>query len=463
LALLLVAVSLAAGVPAAEPSRRLKVSENRRFLVKEDGSPFFYLGDTAWELFHRLDREEAGRYLTDRAARGFTVIQAVVLAELDGLHTPNAYRHTPLKEDDPARPVEDYFRHFDWIVNKSEELGLYIGMLPTWGDKWNRGRGAGPEGFTPENAGRYGEWLGHRYREKPIIWILGGDRNVENDRHRAILANMAHGLRTGDGGAHLITFHPRGGESSASWFHDADWLDFNMNQNGHGADFARYAATRKVYDRTPTKPVLDGEPLYEDHPIAFRPQENGHSIAADVRRPLYWDLFSGAFGHTYGHHSVWQMYAPGRRPVNDPLMAWTEALDQPGAGQMHHARRLLESRPFLERIPDDDVIVPADVPTSVPGAGLKRLVGTRDVRGRYAMVYTPVGRAFSVRMEKLQGPIVRAWWFDPQSGQARRIAEFPNTGTRRFEPPDRGEQRDWVLVLDDASQGYPAPGRPLGH
>jgi hypothetical protein len=191
--------------------------------------------------------------------------------------------------------------------------------------------------------------------------------------------------------------------------------------------------------------------------------ENGHSIAADVRRALYWDLFSGAFGHTYGHHSVWQMYAAGRKPVNGPLMPWTEALDQPGAGQMQHARRLLESRPFLERIPDDDVIVPAEVPTSVPGAGLKRLVGTRDVRGRYAMVYTPVGRAFSVRMEKLQGPIVRAWWFDPQSGQASRIAEFPNTGTRRFEPPDRGEQRDWVLVLDDASQGYPAPGRPLGH
>jgi hypothetical protein len=463
LTLFAVAVSLAAEAAIAEHSPRLRVSENRRFLVKEDGSPFFYLGDTAWELFHRLDRDEAGRYLADRAAKGFTVIQAVVLAELDGLHAPNAYGHTPLKQDDPARPDEDYFRQVDWVVDRAEELGLYIGMLPTWGDKWNRGRGAGPEVFTPENAGRYGEWLGRRYRSKPIIWILGGDRNVENDRHRVIQASMARGLRKGDDGAHLITFHPRGGESSSTWFHDADWLDFNMNQNGHGADFARYAATRKVYDRTPSKPVLDGEPLYEDHPIAFRPQENGHSIAADVRRPLYWDLFSGAFGHTYGHHSVWQMYAPGRRPVNGPLMPWTEALDQPGAGQMQYARRLLESRPFLDRIPDDDVIIPAEVPTSVPGAGLKRLVATRDLTGRYAMVYTPVARAFSVRMEKIQGPTVRAWWFDPRNGQATRIGEFPNTGTRRFEPPDQGEQRDWVLVLDDASQGYPAPGRPLGH
>jgi hypothetical protein len=447
---------------AGDQHTRLKVSENRRSLVEEDGTPFFYLGDTAWELFHRLDRDEADRYLRDRAAKGFTVIQAVVLAELDGLHTPNAYGHVPLTNDDPAKPNEGYFRHVNWVVNHANELGLFIGMLPTWGDKWNKGGGAGPEIFTPENAGPYGEWLGRRYKDKGIIWILGGDRNVDNDRHRAILANMARGLRMGDGGSHLITLHPRGGESSATWFHDAGWLDFNMNQNGHGAEFARYAATRKVYDRTPVKPVLDGEPLYEDHPIAFRAQEQGHSVAADVRRPLYWNLFGGAFGHTYGHHSVWQMYTSSRKPINGPLMPWSDSLDQPGASQMHHARELLESRPFFDRVPDDEVLVPADVPTSVPGAGLKRFAATRDAKGRFAMVYAPVGRPFAVRMDKVNGPMVRAWWFNPRDGKATRIGEFPNSGTKSFVPPDRGEMLDWILVLDDASQDFPPPGRSTG-
>lgn len=60
---------------------RLRVSENNRYLVGENGTPFFWLGDTAWELFHRLDGEEATRYLEDRAGKGVTVIQAVVLAE----------------------------------------------------------------------------------------------------------------------------------------------------------------------------------------------------------------------------------------------------------------------------------------------------------------------------------------------------------------------------------------------
>ena len=83
---------------------RLKVSDNQRYLMYESGKPFFYLGDTAWELFHRLNREEADLYLANRASKGFTVIQAVALAEQDGLNTPNPYGHRPLIENDPARP-----------------------------------------------------------------------------------------------------------------------------------------------------------------------------------------------------------------------------------------------------------------------------------------------------------------------------------------------------------------------
>lgn len=445
---------------------RLKVSDNRRFLVTEDGRPFFWLGDTAWELFHRLNREEAELYLKTRAAQGFTVVQAVALAELDGLNTPNAYGHRPLLDNDPTRPDvrdgpgNDYWDHVDWIVQRANALGLYVGFLPTWGDKWNKKWGVGPEIFSPENAEIYGEWLGRRYKHAGLVWILGGDRPVENDTHRAILRAMARGLRRGDGGAHLITFHPVGGQGSAQDFHDEDWLDFNMRQNGHVAEFTgRYDQTRKDYHRTPVKPVLDGEPIYEDHPVSFDAAKLGHSIAADVRRPLYWDLFGGACGHTYGHHSVWQMWAPGRQPVNHPLMPWFEAIQQPGAAQMQHAKHLLLSRPFLTRVPDDSVMVTDRVPTSVPGAGRYRFVATRDADGTYAMVYAPVGRPFKVRMDVIRGGKVRAWWFNPRDGTARAAGTFPNTGQRVFTPPDPGEHLDWVLVLDDAARNYPPPGQ----
>ena len=162
--------------------------------------------------------------------------------------------------------------------------------------------------------------------DKPIIWILGGDRPVEKPRARQILRAMAAGLRKGDGGRHLVTMHPTGGRGSADVFNNDATLDFNMRQNGHGIEYTgHYDRTLLDYRREPAKPVIDAEPIYEGHPVAFKAKEFGHSIATDVRKALYWDLFSGACGHTYGHHSIWQMYSSKQKPVNNPLLTWTEA------------------------------------------------------------------------------------------------------------------------------------------
>ncbi len=439
----------------------LKVSDNHRFLVTETGQPFFWLGDTAWELFHRLNREDAAHYLKNRAAKGFNVVQAVALAEFEGLTAPNAYGQLPLVNNDPLQPNEEYFRHVDGIVAQANALGIYVGFLPTWGDKWNKKWGAGPEIFTPQNADAYGEWIGRRYRNAGVVWILGGDRPVDTDRQKEIIRAMARGLRRGDGGRHLISFHPTGGAGSSGPFPNEDWLDFHMRQNGHGMEFTgRYDQTHADYERTPFKPVLDAEPIYEGHPVAFDARRQGHSVATDVRRPFYWDIFTGAFGHTYGHHSVWSMHGPGRVPVNLPLMPWTEAVDEPGAFQMGYGRRLMESRPFLSRIPDDSLLVPTDPPTLIPGAGLRRFVATRDEAGSYAMIYVPVGRPFQVRLNKLSGARVKAWWFNPRDGTSTLIGTFKKEGARQFRSPAPGELIDWVLVLDDASRGFPAPGRP---
>ena len=466
-ALLFVGICLAltAALPAAAPGadfRRgsLKVSENRRFLVHADGTPFFYLSDTAWELFHRLNREEADKYLANRAAKGFAVIQAVALAELDGLHTPNAYGYRPLVEDDPTRPDvkegpdNDYWDQVDYIVKKAESLGLYIGLLPTWGDKWNKKWGKGPEIFTPTNAEAYGEWLGRRYKDQPILWILGGDRPIENDAHRAITRAMAKGLRRGDGGRHLITFHPMGGKSSAEWLHDEDWLDFNMLQSGHGAkDGANYRMVAADYARTPTKPCMDGEPRYNDHPVRGSKTPDWFGDY-DVRQAAYWNLFAGGHGHTYGCHPIWMMRHPRLKDAHWPGPVrhwWDEVLDLPGAWQMMHVRRLMESRPVLDRVPDQSLVV------GDAGSGADHVQATRGKD--YAFVYLPTGKPVRVAMGKISGEKVKVWWFDPRAGEAMPSGECPNKGDHEFAPPGKpGRGNDWVLVLDDAAKGYPAPG-----
>ena len=460
----LLATSLATD---AAPLPQLKVSDNHRFLVQADGQPFFYLGDTTWELFHRLNREEAIKLFENRAALKFNVLQSVAIAELEGHTDPNPYGFLPFVDLDVTKPAvkdgpqNDYWDHVDFIMTEANQRGLYVGFLPTWGRFWHDTNQNRKPLFTVANAEVYGEWLGKRYQAAGLIWILGGDRSVDNDEQKEITRAMARGLRKGDGGAHLMTFHPPGGNGSSTWFHDDDWLDFNMRQNGHVAEFTgRYDTTRQDYDRLPIKPVLDGEPIYEDHPVSFDAKKLGHSIAADVRRPLYWNLFSGACGHTYGHHSVWQMWSPGKGPINNPLMPWFEAINQPGATQMQYGRALLESRPFLTRVPDPEVLVANPIPTAMPGAGRYHFAATRDANGSYAMVYAPVGRSFKVRMDKITGAKVKAWWFNPRDGKASVIGTFENQGAREFTPPDRGEMLDWVLVLDDSAKNYPPPGTP---
>lgn len=435
----------------------LRVSDNKRYLVRADGKPFFYLGDTVWELFHRMNRADADRYLKRRAEQGFTVVQAVALAELDGLNTPNANGDKPLLNNDPTTPNDAYFRHVDYIVDQAARYGLVVGLLPTWGDKINKERwGAGPEVFNPDNARAYGRWIGDRYKNRSnIIWILGGDRNPrDGSSDVAIWRAMAEGIQTGVGGADraLMTFHPQpngmaGGASQ--WFAGDNWLDFNMHQNGHCRDTPVYDYIGVSYNRTPTKPTMDAEPIYEDHPVCFNAKELGTSNACDVRQYAYLDLFAGAHGHTYGCHDVWQLYAPGREPINGPHLAWSDALELPAANQMQYVRRLMESRPMLDRVPDQSLIVENNLGPA------ERIQATR---GRdYAFVYTAAGKPFTVNAGKIAGQSVRGTWFDPRTGKTRPTDSFGNRQPQRYVPPTSGYGQDWVLILDDAAKPYSLP------
>lgn len=437
----------------------LDISEDGRHLVRSDGTPFFWLGDTAWELFHRLDREEATRYLRDRADKGFTVIQAVVLAQLGGLETPNPYGHMPLQENDPTQPNEAYFEHVDFIVDKAEELGLYVALLPTWGTYWKER--SETKIFTERNARSFGQFLGNRYRDEPIIWVLGGDANIGSNEERAIINAMAEGLQAGDGGRHLMTYHPRGPGLSSEQLHTAPWLDFNMIQSSHGAhDHSNGRFVENDYALTPTKPTLDAEPRYERVPVGFY-FENADPFdrfdAYDVRQAAYWALLAGAAGHTYGNNNVWQMWSPEHRPVLSASTPWSAALDHPGAFQMTYVRRLFTSRPFQKLAPDPELVV--DGP-EWSGAAVR---GARAKDGSFAFVYSPRGAPFTVDTRRIEASQVKMIWYNPRYGTAHPLHTTSTRGFQTFTPPSSGRGHDWILILEDNAASFPLPGPPSVH
>ena len=448
-------------------SQTLKISENKRFFTDQGGKPFFWLADTGWLLFNRLTREEADRYLTDRQQKGFNVVQVMVV---QALRTVNVYGDSALTNRDLGVPkvtdgnvfenseAYDYWDHVDYVVGKAAEKGIKIGMVPIWGNAVKNGK------TSPAQAKAYAQFLAQRYRDRPnIVWINGGD--IQGDVVPEIWEAIGSTLRTEDPD-HLITFHPFGRMQSSKWFHDREWLDFNIFQSGHrtyaqdneakdlryGEDNWRYVEAD--YARQPVKPVLDGEPSYENIWHGLHDKTLPVWTADDVRRYAYWSVFAGACGFTYGNNGVMQMRkqrtvsAQARAgaqvsvsPTMDSKMAlWNEAIDDPGAGQMVHLKNLILSKPYFERVPDQSLI-------AENGERYDRLLATRGKD--YALIYTWNGRDMKINMGKIGGAKVNASWYDPRTGQTKVLGKIENKGIKTFNPP--GEVRngnDWVLVLE---------------
>jgi hypothetical protein len=418
------------------------------------------MADTAWELFHRCDSSEVQLYLDKRVEQGFNVIQAVALAELDGLNMPNTNGDRPLVENNPEKPNEAYFDYVDWVIFEASKRDMYIALLPTWGDKlFKHNWGVGPEIFNTSNALFFGKWIGDRFKNhKNIIWVLGGDRNPRKDSQDVEVWNqMAKGISTAYPSPDdvLMTFHPQPKEDggSSTWFHEADWLDFNMHQTGHCANQGTYKHITNDYELTPTKPTLDGEPLYEDHPNCFNAKELGHSSARDIRRIMYWNVFAGAFGQSYGCHAVWQMYDLDKEGINQPLRPWKEALDLPMANQIKHLKNLMLSRPFLSRIPDQTLVVGAQAEDN------DFTSATRDEKGTYAMIYFPQGISKTIDFGALNGDSFTSWWYDTRTGISFK-GKVIHTKQVKITPPSNGIGNDWVLVVDAKDADYPNPGQP---
>jgi hypothetical protein len=464
--------------PSALP--HLQVHPGGHHLQTADGQPFFWLGDTAWRLIQATTREECSYYLAARAAQGFTVIQTVVLSEMDGLRKPSALGVLPFTNQDPRLPVDAYFDRVVEIVDEAAQHDLYIALLPTWGDKLTAPWGDGPRIFTGNNLDvirAYGSYLAKKMHGRTnVIWMLGGDRParirgagehlVETARSYGIgpdtdwtpiWSALAAGLAAESAAPQLMLYHPQGGsESTSVLLRNAEWLSVNGIQSGHGSghDTPNWELIARDYAIAPAKPTLDLEPNYEDHPYnpwpAWDPA-TGYFRDYDVRKQLYRSVFAGACGVTYGHHAVWQFASLRNGVINHADRDWIDAMQRPGGRQAVFLRRLIESRPFFARIPDQSILaVSADTRAGHAQA-------TRAADGSFLFVYIPCAdQRLSIDLSSIKPGPRLAWWYDPRTGIGTRI-DRPFTGDRvDISTPPYGP--DWVLVVDHAGSGHSLPG-----
>lgn len=434
-ALLATAVLVAAPL-AAQESRGvngpIRVSPDGRYFVDKDGTPFFWLGDTAWPLFAEYTAAQAEAYLANRGKKGFTVVQAVLAWGRGSgfeMRTPLANKNgnKPWLNDDPATPNEAYFRDVERLLEFANRQGVILAVLPTWGYYVND-----QPTITTKNARTYGRWLGARFKNTPnLIWVNGGDRVATGVEE--VYRELARGLREGDGGGHLITYHPCGWRSSSQYFHGEDWLGFNMIET--------WTEWSKIYPAivsdsllTPRKPVVLGEGAYENGPEY--PQ--GPITPLIVRRQAWWSVMAGGF-HTYGQNQMWRM-EPG----------WDSTFDTPGADQVTKMKAIVTAFPWWDMVPDQGLFATGISSERTLNAALR----SRD--GQRALAYLSSQTTVLLHLDKIASKNVQVTWINPVTGERNDAGTyltgnlngktFPESRTQVFTVP--GHWEDALLLLE---------------
>ena len=439
---------------------RLMISSNNRYLQFENGSPFFWLGDTGWLVPQHLDRSEVEYYFNKCRRAGYNMVQIQVM---DAVPSYNIYGQQSLPygwdftKADPEGEYS-YWDHLDYIVRKAEQNGIYIGMVAIWGSQVQSGN------INAEQAKAYGKFLAERYKNNlNIIWIMGGD--IQGDIHPEVWNALATSIKSIDN-KHLMTFHPRGRYTSAKWWSKASWMDFHTFQSGHrkygqrmgnkeypipdSTEEDNWMYVDSTWAYKPIKPVLDDEPSYEDIPKGLHDANEARWQDYDVRRYAYWSVFAGSCGHTYGHNVIMQMLKPGYPTgygSDGTVKAWYQGLEDPGYNQMQYLSDLMLSFPYFERIPDQSIIVGKN------GMKYDRLIATRGKD--YLMVFNYNSNVMKIDLRKISGKKKLLWWFNPSDGAISFIGTADNTiitMSPQIEKTDKINDR--VLIAIDAEKNY---------
>ncbi len=416
MALLFVFLSMVGSIVAGErPVYPIKVSDNDRYFVDQEGKPVFWLGTTQWQLFREYKIEEARTILEKTADKGFAFAQVMLMGVGDGTK-PNVYGQKPWINDNPLTPNEAYFQNVDAVVQIAHENSVVISMT-LYHQRYRKC-------ITVENGRAWAKWLAQRYKDVPnIVWSMTPEAKKE---FVSVLRELATGLHEGDGGYHLITFKPDPAPYSSGFIHEESWLDFNSMQTWKSVELI-YPMVTHDYNLKPVKPVLMAEGAYEQG------SEYGFDVSPLwIRRQAYYSYLAGAH-HTYGHNDSWRV-----------LPTWKQALDAPGAVQLGILKKVfLGLSEWWYLVPDQSIFT-----TRGQTQGQILNLAARHKDGKWVMVYLGSKASFSVNMDKIVAAKVDVRWIDPKTGNSTAAGSFLNTDTQSFSTPEGWE--DAILILESS-------------
>lgn len=425
-----------------------RVSDNGRHLTYADGTPFFWLADTAWEMTWKSDTQSMISYLDDRKEKGFNVIQLVVLSHqiLRSFGVENRQGEKAFLQDDFARINPRYYDYLDKIVYEANRRGIAVALVPLWAAMTrHHGNSDIHHRFSDKDALNPASYVGARYAGENVIWMIGGDNSYDSVSQREFWRRFAEEIRIASGDMHLMTIHPKGLSASFDYFGEgSDWLDFHAYQSSHlaGGTYT-FRAAAAGYGLKRPKPILNAEATYEDiYHNLWAPGDtrnvNTFRIRPEhVRQSSYESILSGALvGITYGANGVWQWATEEIGGTHLPRTAVSEAWSFPGSNQMTVLKNIMTANQWFEMTPHPEYVV-----AKTPGDRYIPLARNRD----NIIVYIPQNTQIVVL--RTDDFVIGGdqTWIDPQSGISLNIqAPSFGRGPIVLETPNSG---DWVVVL----------------
>ena len=434
---------------------QLTVSKNGRYLVKPDGTPFLWLGDTGWGLYQKLNRKDVDFYLKARAEQGFTTIHGAVvhknpfiIPELENVYGDKAFIDADLLKpaitegDDPNDSIAyDYWDHVDYIVDKANEYGIYLVFVAIFG----MAEGDGYNLINPDNAYEYGLFLGNRYKNKTnIIWCIGGDVLAENDYCKNIWNSLAKGITEGVTGKEdysktLMTYHVRGGHSSSDYFENAPWIDFHMIQTWDSYTRIYNMVSGDYNNEVVVKPILHGEGAYEDGPEYPTKPITPHKI----RKQAYWATFAGGM-HTYGNTSIWSFGSNTEYVVKE----WKAAVFSAGAKDLSVYYRFFQSINWWEFVPDQSLI------SKGMGSADSLNVAMRSDKTNQVLLYLSEPSEVTLDLKDIfNSQKITGEWIDPKTGKRKKAVNLKNGKSLSVKTPKGWE--DALLLIEAQKDSNP--------
>jgi len=414
---------------------------------RQNGQPFWFLGDTAWALYHdnaeeKYDRAAALAYIDARASQGFNVLHSSLLSELGwGNSSGMPFDDLGGEKINPA-----YFQEVDLRLAHANSRGIVCGLALAWGDKrqvepfaWRRFPGVAARQ-------RYARYIAARYSALDTYFLVSGEwhgevrtRQSDEPKIKREFIEIGDALHAADPHNRMIGIHPMTSHGSVREFVGAArWMTFGDYQQNYRDLHARVLESRKT-----NQPVVNSEYGYHlrDQSGDGVPDKD-NSTSLEAIRHATWDILMAGgyvvtgFGTTY--------LGGGRDPGPFDLHA---SRNKPWEEQLGHMKMIFSPTEWWKLAPHDELLA-CETPR---GQDTRELNHIAPPTATYWCLAEP-GRQYLVYCRGLKSPLavqleagpgqLAATQLNPRTGERRDLGDA--SGRYELLPPD---QRDWILHI----------------